>query len=78
MNMDLKSNFTERQLHDKIWFTCQLKLCHSIRLFRATAFQESCLVYFLRCNLNNSRSKTKVKVNETFFLVKKEQDNSEL
>ena len=41
--------------------------CHSIRLFRATAFQESRLVHFLRFYCNNFRSKTKVKVNETFF-----------
>ena len=41
--------------------------CQSIRLFPATAFQESCLVYFLRCNCKSFRSKTKVKVNEKFF-----------
>ena len=33
----------------------------------STGQQESCLVHFLRCNCNNFRSKTKVKVNETFF-----------
>ena len=38
---------------------------HHSPLFRATAFQESSLVHFLRFNCNNFRSKTKVKVNET-------------
>ena len=40
---------------------------HCIRLFQATAFQESSLLHFLRSNCNNFQSKTKVKVNETFF-----------
>ena len=44
---------------------------HRIRLFQATAFTESSLVHFLRCNCNNFRSKTKVKVNETFFFSEK-------